>query len=404
MKKIILVLLALQLTCLPLQAAGMQQSPALVHHGAFLTALPDGVAINAHQVDQPLIPASILKIVTALAGLELLGERYRFPTYFFITPGIDLWIKGQGDPLLISEEIDVIAGELRKNGLREFRNLYLDNSAYQLEENSISESRTNNPYDSALSALAVNFNTIHVEVLADGRIQSAEEQTPTIPLMHELGQGLAPGVHRINVSRDRRQIQRLAAETFKAIFAEHGISMRGRAMPREIPRQAGLFYIHYSKPLVDLVPAMLLYSNNFMANQIFLALGQERFGPPVTWHKARQAINYFVRQRGLSSRQITIIDGAGLHRGNRITARAMLAFLQEFRPYAHLLPQHKEWLLKSGTMTDVYAYAGYLGQHGAAPAVVVILNQPDNNREMLVQQLADEILSVSKQQTMIDSE
>lgn len=396
MKKLILVLLALQLTCLPLQAAGPHQSTALVHHGAFLTARADGMAISAHQADQPLVPASILKIVTALAGLEILGETYRFPTYFFITPGIDLWIKGQGDPLLISEEIDVIAAELRKNGLREFRNLYLDYSAYQLEENSISESRTNNPYDSALSALAVNFNTIHIEVLPDGRIRSAEEQTPTIPLMHELGQGLAPGVHRINVSRDRRQIQRLAAETFKAIFAWHGISMRGQAMPRQTPRQAGLFYIHYSKPLVELVPAMLLYSNNFMANQIFLALGQERFGPPVTWRKARRAINLFIRQRGLSGREITIIDGAGLHRGNRITARAMLAFLQEFRPYAHLLPQHKEWLLKSGTMTDVYAYAGYLGRHDAAPAVVIILNQPDNNREMLVQQLADEIASLAR--------
>lgn len=116
----------------------------------------------------------------------------------------------------------------------------------------------------------------------------------------------------------------------------------------------------------------------------------------MTWRKARRAINLFIRQRGLSGREITIIDGAGLHRGNRITARAMLAFLQEFRPYAHLLPQHKEWLLKSGTMTDVYAYAGYLGRHDAAPAVVIILNQPDNNREMLVQQLADEIASLAR--------
>ncbi len=364
---------------------------AYIAHGSYLTASHTGRVISQHHPKSLYTPASIFKIITSLASLEILGENYRFPTYFYITPGIDLWIKGQGDPLLISEEIVKIAGELKKNGLRQFRHLYIDDSLYELEEKTISESSTNNPYDTPLSALGVNFNTINIDIHRDGRILSGEEQTPTIPLMIELGRGLEPGLHRINVSLDSGQTQRLAAETFKAIFAQNGIKMMGSYAARQTPAHAGLFYIHYSKPLLELLPAMLLYSNNFMANQLFLALGHKQLGPPVTWQKARQAMGSFAKKKGVKNGDISIIDGAGLNRGNQVTSAAMLTFLQDFRPYHRLLPQHKEWLLKSGTMTDIYSYAGYLGLNEQAPAVVVILNQQENTREIVLEKLAREI-------------
>lgn len=362
-------------------------SAGLIEEGCYLTARHSGQVIAELRPHALYTPASIFKIVTSLASLEILGESYRFPTYFYITPGIDLWIKGEGDPLLISEEIVQIAGELKKNGLRQFRHLYIDDSLYELEEKTISESSTNNPYDTPLSALGVNFNTINIDISTDGRIVSAEEQTPTIPLMIELGAGLEPGLHRINVTLDSGQTQRLAAETFKAIFAQNGIKMLGNYGTRKTPDHAGLFYIHYSEPVLELLPAMLLYSNNFMANQLFLALGYRKYGPPVTWHKARQAMTFFARSKGVTGDDISIVDGAGLNRGNQISAAAMLTFLQDFRPYRSLLPLHKDWRLKSGTMTGVYSYAGYLGQDEDAPAVVVILNQEENNRELILEKL-----------------
>ncbi len=390
MRTLFFTFLIVHLSLSTLHARG-ETASSLVEGGAYLTVHHTGQVINQLRPQELYTPASIVKIITSLASLEILGEEYRFPTYFYITPGIDLWIKGQGDPLLISEEIVQIAGALKKNGLRQFRHLYIDDSLYGLEVKTISESSTNNPYDTPLSALGVNFNTINIEISADGRITSGEEQTPTIPLMLELGADLEPGLHRINVSLDSGQTQRLAAETFKAIFDQEGIRMLGSYKVRKTPPHAGLFYIHYSKPILELLPAMLLYSNNFMANQLFLAMGHEKFGPPATWHKARQAMTFFAHSKGLTRGDIAIVDGAGLNRGNQITAAAMLDFLQDFRPYHQLLPLHKNWLLKSGTMTGVYSYAGYLGLDQHAPAVVVILNQQVNNREIILERLVEEI-------------
>lgn len=390
MKTLFVTFFSLLLTISPLYAGEEPVSP-LIENGSFLTARHDGQIINTLQANTLYTPASIFKIITSLASLETLGGNYRFPTYFYITPGIDLWIKGQGDPLLVSEEIIKITKELKKNGLRQFRNLYIDDSLYELEEKTISESTTNNPYDTPLSALGVNFNTINIDVLADGSIISGEEQTPTIPLMIELGKGLPPGLHRINVSLESGQTQRLAAETFRKFFAENGIKMVGTYASRKTPSHAGLFYIHYSKPVIELIPDMLLYSNNFMANQLFLAMGHQKFSSPVTWSKARRAMTSFTQKKGLSMKDIVIVDGAGLNRGNKITAAAMLTFLQDFRPYNELLPLHENWRLKSGTMTGVYSYAGYLGQDKQAPAVVIMLNQEKNNREILLETLAREI-------------
>ncbi|MDA3785879.1 MAG: D-alanyl-D-alanine carboxypeptidase, partial [Deltaproteobacteria bacterium] len=336
-------------------------------------------------------PASIFKIITALASLEILGEGYRFPTSFHLTPALDLWIKGGGDPLLTSEVIGEMSKELRKRGLRVFRHLYIDDSLYALEEKSISETTTSNPYDAPLSALGVNFNTVNIKIAADSSIHSNEVQTPTIPLMQELGAGLAPGTHRLNVSLKSGQTQRLAAETFQAIFAQNGITMQGRMAIGRVPVEAGLLYTHASRPLLELLPAMLLYSNNFTANQLFLALGHEQFGAPVTWSKGRRALTLFAEKKGVTPDHIAIMDGAGLNRGNRISAAAMLVFLEDFRPYHYLLPHHKEGLFKSGTMNGVYSYAGYLGQGQNDPAVVIILNQTDNNRNIILKRLAEEM-------------
>lgn len=386
MRILLFILLVVQLPISALHARA-EMTPGLIEQGCYLTARHTGQAIAELRPHDLYIPASIFKIVTSLASLEILGTDYRFPTYFYITPGIDLWIKGEGDPLLISEEIVRIAGELKKNGLRQFRHLYIDDSLYELEEKTISESSTNNPYDTPLSALGVNFNTINIDISPGGRIVSAEDQTPTIPLMIELGAGLEPGLHRINVSLDSGKTQRLAAETFKAIFAQNDIKMLGNYGAGKIPDHAGLFHIHYSKPILELLPAMLLYSNNFMANQLFLALGYKQFAAPVTWDKARQAMTFWARSKGLTEDDIYIVDGAGLNRGNQISAAAMLTFLQDFRPYSSLLPLHKDWRLKSGTMTGVYSYAGYLGHDKDAPAVVVILNQAENKREIILEKL-----------------
>ncbi|MDR9502459.1 MAG: D-alanyl-D-alanine carboxypeptidase, partial [Desulfurivibrionaceae bacterium] len=83
---------------LPALPARAETMAALLEHGSYLSARPGGQIITQLRPNQLYTPASIFKIITALASLEILGEGYRFPTSFHLTPALDLWIKGGGDP------------------------------------------------------------------------------------------------------------------------------------------------------------------------------------------------------------------------------------------------------------------------------------------------------------------
>lgn len=365
-----------------------QQVGDLVKNGSYAIQAANGQIILASHLDRPLIPASTLKIATSLMALKILGPNFHFTTSFYLTPGPDLWIKGGGDPMLVSEQISKIATSLRRHGLIQLRHIYLDDSLFTLEQQSVSPTTTNNPYDAGLNALGVNFTTIAITVGPTGEVTSAEEQTPLLPIMTDLGHHLDPGKYRINVGRNRQQILRLSGELFQAILASHGILTTGQISQGHIPPEALLFYEHHSPSLVNIIESMLLYSNNYSANLIFLTCGLQELGKPATWSKARQTMATFLHQNNLAIDDPTIIDGAGLSPHNQVTAQFMLQLLRAFRPHRLLLPRHQDWLLKSGTMTGVYAYAGYLGHQQDAPAIVILLNQQINNRDAILDLLA----------------
>jgi D-alanyl-D-alanine carboxypeptidase/D-alanyl-D-alanine-endopeptidase (penicillin-binding protein 4) len=131
----------------------------------------------------------------------------------------------------------------------------------------------------------------------------------------------------------------------------------------------------------------LKYSNNFIANQLFLACGANRFGAPATWDKGRAALRSYIKEElKLSETELVMIEGSGLSRQNRITPRAMITALQKFAPHKELLPVKNGIPLKTGTLTGVYCYAGYLPQQQDAP-FVILLNQTQNNRDELLQVL-----------------
>jgi D-alanyl-D-alanine carboxypeptidase/D-alanyl-D-alanine-endopeptidase (penicillin-binding protein 4) len=62
----------------------------------------------------------------------------------------------------------------------------------------------------------------------------------------------------------------------------------------------------------------------------------------------------------------------------------MLQLLDSFKPYAKLLPQEDGKHLKSGTLKDVYSYAGYFMENERLDSFVLLLNQGQNNRDRLL--------------------
>ena len=82
--------------------------------GAVMAVGADGEVFASHRPDKPLVPASVLKIVTAAAALEELGPGHRFETVFRRTPEGDLVVSGRGDPHLVSEELERIEEAQRR--------------------------------------------------------------------------------------------------------------------------------------------------------------------------------------------------------------------------------------------------------------------------------------------------
>jgi len=362
-----------------------------VETGGFAVKKGD-VLVCAHNPDEPLVPASILKIATALAALEILGPAYRFTTGFYQNPGGDLFIRGGGDPFLTSEEVALVVEGLRLAGLRPVRDIVVDDTAYELPGPADGTGTSTNPYDAGNAALAVNFNTIHFAVAAVGLVRSAEPQTPTLPLMEETGRHLAPGRYRLNIT-GAAQLEattaRHAGELFRAMLTGPGGADHGQIKRAPVPAALAPLYVHHSsRALADLLQPLLRYSNNFIVNQLFLACGAKVYGYPATWAKGAAAVNGVLHDKlGLTNHDLRLVEGSGLSRQNRLTPRAMLGILDAFKPYARTLPGDKQGrLVKSGTLTGVYSYAGYLGggQAAALDSFVLILNQKENYRDALL--------------------
>ncbi|MFW8600603.1 D-alanyl-D-alanine carboxypeptidase/D-alanyl-D-alanine-endopeptidase [Desulfobacterota bacterium M19] len=371
---------------LPPGAAGKADTPGataadLVVKGGFILTRDNKIIAELNPTAL-FIPASTWKLATAAMALHLLGDNYRFETRFFADNKGRLFIQGRGAPMLTSEEITAMLPRLRRVLTRPVKTIIIDNSAFHLNGPTDGSDQSLNPYDAGLNATAVNFNTVHLRTGRNG-VSSAESQTPDLAIMTQAAGHLPPGEYRLPLTG--AQAGRYAGQLFAALSGWQGIKIKTGLVP------AGLrpVFIHCSRrPLREIIRAMLLYSNNFIANEIFLTCGARLFGWPATWAKGRRTLDIFLsRQVRLPKGSYAVEEGSGLSRHNRITPRAMLTLLRYFRPYADLLPEHKGGRLKSGTLTGVYNYAGYLLTAGQTNPIVIMLNQPRNNRDAILNRL-----------------
>ena len=353
----------------------------------------DGHIIAAYNFHDMFVPASIVKITTSLVALRILGFQYRFETYFFMDADQNLYIKGLGDPFLISEEVGVIIRELKKIGCQRINDIYLDDTAFNIATLADGTGLSNNPYDAQNNALAVNFNTVNLNKNQNGKVRSAEIQTPTLPLMEELAADLEPGIHRINISQDNTTnneiINRYVGELFRAIQHKENIPGYGTIAPRKTPDELSVYYTHQSsKVLEEIIALLMLYSNNFIANQLYLSIGAKLYGYPATWEKSRRAVeDTLLSEFDLSADEIRIVEGSGLSRKNLVSPNAMIQLLDFFKPFSAFLPHEDGKLLKSGTLKGVYSYAGYFSDNNDLDSFVLMLNQQNNTRKRLLQEL-----------------
>lgn len=326
------------------------------------------------RADQAAIPASTLKLLTAYFALETWGRNHRFNTDFSLDKNNRLWIKGYGDPFLISEELDRIVIALKEKGLESISGIGIDDSAFSANILINGQSETDNPYDAPLSSLGVNFNTMSI-LIKKNSVQSAESQTPLTPLMILKSRDLTIGSHRINLGN-----QTLAAEYFAEVFSEKlqqaNIKIHSQTLFAKVPDHAHTFYRHFnSHNLANVISAMLKYSNNFIANQLYLLLGAETAGFPANMQKSQTVISNKI-QNEFYWKNVKVVEGAGLSRENKLSAEQLVKLLQRFAPYRDLLsPQNDHIFAKSGTLTDVSSYAGYIYKENEWMPFALLINR-----------------------------
>ena len=367
--------LACALVLLPAQAvAGAKEKvAALAPSGLVLVMDEKGNELVAQNADQPFVPASVTKIVTAWLALEVLGGDYRFQTRFYLDGARKLYVRGGGDPFLISEELAQLASELvAAIGKAPITGIVLDASYYPSGIRIPGIEDTDEAYDALNSALAVNFNTIHA-VRKGKTVRSAEKQTPITPLAISQFRARGPqGRGRISLTQDPAVGLQYAGELIAAFIERAGGSVKGKITTGAVPDGLDPVYVHrQSRSLARILTGLLLGSNNYVANQVFLEIGGHRLGGPVTLEKSLEVANETLAKHDLAD-SLHLEEGSGISRDNRFTARGLARLLHLFKPHAALLRAGDGALYKTGTFSGVRTLAGYAdtSRHGRVRFVI----------------------------------
>lgn len=368
-------------------------SPWIGEADSLLVKDDTGRNVVSIHADIPRIPASTLKIFTALMAIHYLGTGYRFPTEAWMNEKGNLVIKGFGDPLLTSEVISDFAGYVLQHKLGPFHQIIVDTTFFDsgifipgVEDNT-------EPYNAGVGALCANFNTVAFRTDDRGRLVSDEPQTPLVPLAMETIRRTGMRSGRISLSRDSRANARYAGELIAWFLKQGGAVFSGPIRVEAGGDPVGGRMVRWVSPytLPDIVSRMLEFSSNFLANQLFLTCGVKAAGFPATREKAILAARRFISEHRLSESMV-IVEGSGISRENRVSASDLDDLLVLFEPYRNWMKrQGGEWF-KTGSLDGVRTRAGFMeGRDGRRYRFVVMLNTPGKTMEAVMKRLQEDL-------------
>ena len=351
-----------------------------------------GQTVLAQHADMPLMPASTTKLATAWMALTHWGVEHRFRTHFYLDEATQiLWVKGSGDPYLVSEELDVVARNLKQKGLKQIKGIGIDTSLFQPDLVLPGTGTTDNPYDAVPTAVSANFNTVAVRK-AGGQVLSAEAHTPLTAYAESLAGSIRSGELRVNTGPNPHNAEKYFAELLVAFLQKNGVAVGSQIVFGQVPSLAVLYTHVNSKTLEEIVRSMLKYSTNFVANQLILMLSAENYKRPANATDVQRYMEETLSRR-FSWKNFSLADGAGLSRHNRLSPQQLTELLQALRDWKHLLPEIEPGIYaKSGTLNGVSALAGYLVKRGEWQPFAVVMNEnvPYHLRNRIARELSEQ--------------
>ncbi len=377
---------------------GFANQTAELKNSAFLLTEASGQTVFSQYPDKAMIPASTTKLVTAWLALKRWGPEHRFMTpFYFDADDQILWIKGSGDPYLVSTEIKQIAIRLASLGIKEVRAIGIDDSLFQNPLKVPGGSLTTNPYDAIPAPLAANFNTVALAI-QQHHIISAEPETPLTDFARRQAARIKGRSERINTGADRQDAGRYFAQLLAIFLRQQGVKVSDAIIWGKLPDKPSLLYRHFnSRNLADMIRPMMKYSTNFIANQLALLLAAEKTRQPVNFNDVRQLMNATLTEAfGWSA--FNLEEGAGLSRKNRLSPQQLTELLLAFKPWRNLLPQVSNAIYaKSGTLNGISTLAGYWveGENWRPFALMMRQSVSKRKRLQLVKTLIGEKKSIT---------
>jgi serine-type D-Ala-D-Ala carboxypeptidase/endopeptidase (penicillin-binding protein 4) len=396
----------------------------------------------AWQEARPVNPASVFKLFTTYAALDQLGPAWRWHTPVLLSGPLrdgvldgSVVIRGTGDPQLVLERLWLMLRRLQQLGVQQIKgDIWLDSSAIELPAGSAADfdGDPTRPYNVRPDALLLNYKSISLGFTPDPLrgLASVSMDPPLAGVAYDRTVPLLPGGcddWRGALKAQLGNPQRLGfaggypaacgekswpvayaepasynTRLIEALWRGLGGTLDGRVREGVGPAELRTVIDVSSPSLAEVVRDTNKYSNNVMAEQLFLSLAR-RAQPdlPASPAGARQALLQWMRARwSAANLQDTVIDnGSGLSRETRVSALLISQLLQE----AWASPVMAELLsslpvsgldgtlrrskaspgrahLKTGSLRDVAAVSGYvLGDSGKRYVLVGVLNHPEAN-------------------------
>ncbi len=272
--------------CQPLNNAGIKISCKVVHADFNKT-------LYELNPDEPMIPASITKLIIAAAAFSKLGSDYRIETKVFtddsnIKDGVingNLYLKGFGDPDLNSGDMQYLAEEINKKGIKEITgNIVADESFFDN-----------------------NYYTL------SGRYKS------------DTGPSYWPYVTALSLNKSSGATT--AGSQLSSSLSSLGVNVQGAVISGTTPPGAKEV-TQVSHSLFDVLSNMSKESDNHSAITIFKMLGGKFKSTPATIEDGQSAVSDFLTEIGVDRYSYEILEGSGLTRYNKVNAELYMKMLK----------------------------------------------------------------------------
>jgi len=403
----------------------------------------------SHRAAVVVNPASVMKLVTTYAALDLLGPAFTWSTPVYVEGAVrdgtlfgNLVIKGQGDPKLVVERLWLLLRRVQGLGVKTISgDIILDSSAFAPVETDPGsfDGEPLRPYNAAPDALLLNYKSVVMTFVADRTANSAQVQFDP-PLAGVAMQTSVPlaggdcGDYRAALKADFSDPNRIrfggaypaacaekvwpiayvdpktySTRAIEGLWHEMGGKLGGSVRTGNLPAAlAAPVFELVSPALAEVIRDINKFSNNVMAQQLFLTLSLQNRLSAVpgsaaratanergTLEGAREVVRRWWSERMAGSEAPLLDNGSGLSRSERISAQSLARMLQT----AYLSPLMPELMaslplagvdgtmrrsrsratgsahLKTGSLRDVAAMAGYVhAASGKRYVLVAIVN------------------------------